>query len=216
MPDVVIKNIAFLANGLSLTLLMAMSAMVGGFCLGLCLAVAMYMRVPVIGILARLLIEFVRGTPLLVVLFIFYFALPSLIGYRTTPLFASILGFTTFIGAYLGEDIAAGLKAVPRGAIESARALGLKELQILWLVTLPIGLARSVPPIFNQFVRLLKFTSVASVIGVHELTGSAMLVNAREFQPVTIIVMLALSYLLLCLALSAVGRVIHSRLAIAV
>lgn len=213
MPEVILKNAAFLATGLSLTLTMALVAMAGGFVVGLVLAISMHQRLPVLSAASRILIEIVRGTPLLVVLFIFYFALPALLGYRTSPFVAAILGFITFIGAYLGEDLAAAFQSVPAGVVQAGRALGLKERQILLLITLPIGLTRSVPTVFNQFVRLLKFTSVASVIGVHEFTGSALLVNAREFQPVTIITALALTYLILCLALSSLGRLLQKRLA---
>ncbi|MBV9112873.1 MAG: ABC transporter permease subunit [Hyphomicrobiales bacterium] len=127
---------------------------------------------------------------------------------------ATILGFTLFIGAYIAEDIRSGLRSIPSGLAQAALATGLTPLQALRLVVVPLALRRIIPTLFNQYVRLLKFTSVASVIGVQEFTGSAMLVNARVFAPVTILAFVALTYLFLCLLLSSVGRVLHARLAV--
>ena len=82
------------------------------------------------------------------------------------------------------------------------------------MIVLPIALRNVIPALFNQYIRLIKFTSVASVIGVNEFTGSAMLVNGREFAPVTIIACIALTYLVVCSAISAVGRVLYARLGV--
>jgi ABC-type amino acid transport system permease subunit len=84
---------------------------------------------------------------------------------------------------------------------------------VLRFVVLPQALRAVIPMLFNQYVRLFKFTSVASVISVHELTGNAMLVNARDFAPITILTTMALAYLVCCLAISLAGRVLSGRLA---
>jgi ABC-type amino acid transport system permease subunit len=83
---------------------------------------------------------------------------------------------------------------------------------VLRLIVLPQGLRRSIPSLFNQYVRLLKFTSVASVIGVTELTGGALAVNARVFQPATIILSVAATYFALCYGLSMIGRRLFAQL----
>ena len=100
------------------------------------------------------------------------------------------------------------------GTVQAALASGLRHRQVLRLIVLPQALRNVIPTLFNQYVRLFKFTSVASVIGVMDLTGTALLVNAREFRPVTIIVFLALTYLVCCSSLSLIGRVLYARLAI--
>jgi ABC-type amino acid transport system permease subunit len=155
-----------------------------------------------------------RGTPLLVVLFICYFGLPALLGYQTSAYGAAVLGFILFIAAYLAEDVRTGLRSVRPGLVQAALATGLTRAQTVRFVVVPIALRNVIPALFNQYVRLLKFTSVASVIGVNELTGSAMLVNGREFAPIPIIAFLALTYLVLCFAISSVGRLLYARLAV--
>ena len=79
---------------------------------------------------------------------------------------------------------------------------------------MPLAVRNVVPPVFSQYVRIFKFTSVASVIGVPELTGSVLLINAREFQPVTLLVATALTYLVFCTGISLVGRLLYARLAV--
>jgi His/Glu/Gln/Arg/opine family amino acid ABC transporter permease subunit len=214
MPEVVLKNLPFLLAGLRLTVEISALSIIGGSMLGLIMGVLRYVRVPVLAQILGAYVEFIRGTPLLVVLFICYFGLPALLGYRTSAYSAAILGFILFIGAYLAEDIRSGLRSVRTSLVQAALALGLTRAQTIRFVVVPIALRNVIPTLFNQYVRLFKFTSVASVIGVNELTGSAMLVNAREFAPFSLIAFLALTYLILCFGLSSVGRIIHSRIAI--
>jgi His/Glu/Gln/Arg/opine family amino acid ABC transporter permease subunit len=214
VPEVILQNLSFLMRGLAATLQIAAMTAVGGTLLGLAVGVAVYLRLPLLAASLRIYIEFVRGTPLLVMLFICYFALPALLGYRTTAEQATVLGFILFIGAYIAEDARSGLRSIKPGLVQAALATGLTRFQAMRLIVIPLALRRIVPTLFNQYVRLLKFTSVASVIGVQEFTGSAMLVNARVFAPVTMLAFVALTYLVLCLLLSMVGRVLHAHLAV--
>ena len=214
MPEVILQNLSFLMRGLAATLQIAAMTAVGGTLLGLAVGVAVYLRLPLLAASLRIYIEFVRGTPLLVMLFICYFAFPALLGYRTTAEQATVLGFILFIGAYIAEDVRGGLRSIKPGLVQAALATGLTRFQAMRLIVIPLALRRIVPTLFNQYVRLLKFTSVASVIGVQEFTGSAMLVNARVFAPVTMLAFVALTYLVLCLLLSSVGRVLHAHLAV--
>jgi His/Glu/Gln/Arg/opine family amino acid ABC transporter permease subunit len=212
MPEVILANLPFLAAGLLVTLELTLLSMMGGTALGLAVAILRHLDLPVASRIAALYIGFIRGTPLLVVLLITYFALPALFGYRTSAFAASVFGFILFSGAYLAEDIRAGLASVRPQLIQAGLATGLTSGQVMRLITIPQALRRTLPSLFNQYVRLLKFTSVASVIGVTELTGGALLVNARVFQPVTIIVSIALTYFVLCYGLSLIGRTLYAKL----
>ena len=214
MPEVILKNLPFLLAGLRLTAEIAALSIAGGTALGLVLGILRYLRVPVLAQIVQAYIVFVRGTPLLVVLFICYFGLPALLATKTTAYWAAVLGFILFIAAYLAEDIRTGLRTVRPGVIQAALAMGMTRFQVLRYVTVPIALRNVIPALFNQYVRLFKFTSVASVIGVNEFTGSAMLVNGREFAPITIIGFVALTYLVACFAISSVGRLLYARLAV--
>jgi len=212
MPEVIIKNLPFMLQGLLTSLQISAMVAVGGTLVGLIVAIVLYSRVPLLSLIARIYVEFIRGTPLLVVLFIAFFGLPAVFGYQTTAYKATIVAFILFIGAYLAEDIRGGLLTVKPTLTQAALATGLTRGQALRFVVVPLAVRRIIPTLFNQYVRLFKFTSVASVIGVSEFTGNAMLVNAREFQPVTILAFVALTYLVICLILSGVGRWLHARL----
>ena len=214
MPEVIIKNLPFMLQGLLTSLQISAMVAVGGTLVGLIVAIVLYSRVPLLSLIARIYVEFIRGTPLLVVLFIAFFGLPALFGYQTTAYKATIVAFILFIGAYLAEDIRGGLLTVKPTLTQAALATGLTRSQALRFVVVPLAVRRIIPTLFNQYVRLFKFTSVASVIGVSELTGNAMLVNAREFQPVTILAFVALTYLVICLILSGVGRWLPARLTV--
>jgi His/Glu/Gln/Arg/opine family amino acid ABC transporter permease subunit len=214
MPDVILRNLPFLLDCLRMTAELAVVSAAGGTVLGLAVATARHLRLPLLSPILRVYIELVRGTPLLVVLFICYFAIPSLLGYRATAFGAACLGFILFIGAYIAEDIRAGLASVPQGIVDAGLASGLRPIQVLRLIVLPQGLRRVIPVLFSQYVRLFKFTSVASVIGVREMTGGAMLINAREFAPITILIAIAASYLVICSAISLGGRLLYQRLAV--
>jgi His/Glu/Gln/Arg/opine family amino acid ABC transporter permease subunit len=214
MPDVILRNLPFLLDCLRVTVELALVSAAGGTILGLAVALVRYLRVPILAAVFRIYIELVRGTPLLVVLFISYFAIPALLGYRATAFGAACLGFIVFIGAYIGEDIRAGLASVPEGTVNAGLASGLRRGQVLRLIVLPQGLRRVIPVLTSQYIRLFKFTSVASVIGVRELTGGAMLINARQFAPITILVAIAVTYLVICTAISLGGRLLYRSLAV--
>jgi His/Glu/Gln/Arg/opine family amino acid ABC transporter permease subunit len=214
MPDVILHNLPFLLDCLRVTIELALVSALGGTMLGLVVALVRYLRVSILAAAFRVYIELVRGTPLLVVLFISYFAIPALLGYRATAFGAACLGFILFIGAYIAEDIRAGLASVPEGTINAALASGLRRGQVLRLIVLPQGLPRVIPVLTGQYVRLFKFTSVASVIGVRELTGGAMLINAREFAPITILIAIGVTYLMICTAISLGGRLLYNSLAV--
>jgi His/Glu/Gln/Arg/opine family amino acid ABC transporter permease subunit len=214
MPDVILKNLPFLLHGLWVTVELSVWSIVLGTVVGLAVGTVRFVRVPVLNAICFLYVEFIRGTPLLVVLLITYFAFPALFGYRATAYGAAILGFILFIGAYLAEDFRSGLRAVRPSLIQAALATGLTRWQVLRLIVVPQAVRRVVPSLFNQYVRLIKFTSVASVIGVTEMTGAGLLVNAREFRPATILATIALVYLLLCVLLSFLGRALYARFAV--
>lgn len=212
--SVLARNLPYLAGAFALTLETAALVIVGGTVAGVLLGLARSTRWRALRGSVALYIGLIRGTPLLVVLFVVYFTVPSLTGHRFTAYEAAVIGFIAFIAAYIAEDVRSGIRSVPRGQIEAALASGLSRGQVVRLVVLPQAIRRMIPALFNQFVRLLKFTSVASAIGVTELTGATLAVNAREFQPLPLLTGLALAYFAACYALSLVGRWLNRRYAI--
>jgi His/Glu/Gln/Arg/opine family amino acid ABC transporter permease subunit len=211
----VLRNLPYLLDGLWVTLETAALVIIGGTVLGITLGVLRSAGSRWLSLPAACYIEAIRGTPLLVVLFVVYFALPALIGIRISAYVAAVAGFIAFIAAYIAEDCRSGLASVPSGLVAAGLASGLLPRQVLVAIVLPIAVRRMIPALFGQFVRLLKFTSIASAIGVTELTGAALTVNAREFHPLEIVTFLGLAYFALCFLLSLVGRWLARRYAVA-
>ncbi|MEO7242226.1 MAG: amino acid ABC transporter permease [Variovorax sp.] len=214
MPDVIVQNLPYLTKGLITTIDLSFWSILWGTMLGATLGIIRFVRTPLLNTLSIVFIGFIRGTPLLVVLLMTYFALPALFGYRSSAYGAALVGFSVFIGAYIAEDFRSGLRSVRPSLIQAALATGLTRWQVLRFVIAPQAVRSTIPSIFNQYVRLLKFTSVASIIGVTELTGAALLVNARDFHPITLLAAIAISYLTMCYGLSMVGRVLYTRFAV--
>ena len=211
MPDIVLRNLPFLLGGLGNTVGIALITALAGTALAIPLALLRHARVPVLSPVCAAYIGVIQGTPLLIVLLFCYVALPALFGYRTTGYAACTLGFTLFLAPYCAEDIRAGLLSVPASLSEAAAALGLTRLQHLRLIILPLAIRSAAPPVIGQYVRMVKYTSVASVIGVPEITGRALMVNARIFQPLPILAITAVSYFTICFTLSMAGRMLQAR-----
>src|SRR5258706_1421177 len=112
MPEVILKTLRFMLQGLATSLQISAMVALGGTVVGLLVAIILYSRVPVFSVLSRVYIQFIRGTPLLVVLFIAFFGLPALFGYQTTAYKATVVAFILFIGAYLAEAIRSALLTV--------------------------------------------------------------------------------------------------------
>lgn len=210
-PAILLRNLPFLTSGLLTTLWMAAATAAIGTALALGIAWARYRRIPVLAPVLSAYVWLIQGTPVLIVLLVCYVAVPGAVGIRVSAQAASIVGFSLFLAAYCAEDMRAGLLAVPVLLIEAAQALGLARGPVFRRVVLPLAARVAVPALIGQYVRMLKYTSVASVIGVTDLTGSALLVNARIFQPVSLIGGTAAVYFLLCLSLSMTGRALQRR-----
>lgn len=214
MLEMVMQNRTFLSAGILSTLELSALSIVFGTALAVVLALIRYLKVPVLSRLCALYVGLIQGAPLLVVLLVCYFAIPALLGYKTTAYSATILSFTVFIAPYLAEDIRSGLDSVRPRLIAAALATGLTQRQVIRLIVLPIALRSVIPPLINQYVRLIKFTSVASIIGTQELTGNALLINARIFEPIPVLAFVALVYLVICQIVSLAGRWLYARLAV--
>ncbi|MGD8645554.1 MAG: amino acid ABC transporter permease, partial [Desulfobacterales bacterium] len=200
-------------KGLFLTLKMSLIIIIVGAFFGILIGIMRNSKSKALKMLALIYIEIIRGTPLLVVLFVVYFGVPLLIGKNLSAAIAAIIGFIIFIGAYIAEDVRSGLNSIPKGQLEAGFASGLNNRQVLFCIILPQAIRRMIPTFFNQFVRLTKFTSVASIIGVIELTGATNIINAREFIPIEIYTTLAIIYFMVCYSLSCIGRFLNKSFA---
>ncbi|MBB5235007.1 amino acid ABC transporter permease [Deinococcus budaensis] len=189
--------LAALWRGAQLTLSLTVLASVFGLVLGLIAGLGRMSRLAPVRLLAGAYIETFRGTPLLVQLFFLFFALPQITGVSLPAFNTAVLGLSLFAGAYAAEIIRGSLNAVDRGQSEAARALGLKPAQVLRLVLIPQAARTAVPALGNQFIGLLKDSSLASVITVSELLLTTRGLVSITYQPVPLYLAVALIYFLL-------------------
>ena len=194
---------------LSLTLLSS----VFGLALGALAALGRMSRLKALNLLSGFYIETFRGTPLLVQLFFLFFALPQLIPQARLSAFnTAVLGLSLFAGAYAAEILRSSLNAVPRGQAEAARALGLRPGQILRLILVPQAARTAVPALGNQFIGLLKDSSLASVITVTELLLTTRGLVSVTYQPVPLYLAVGIIYFLLSHIAARLIRWLEGRL----
>lgn len=160
--------------------------------------------------LAAVYVDVIRGTPLLVQVFIIYFGIPALLtqlsepGHtvRIAPFMAAIIACSINSGAYVAEIFRAGIQSVEKGQMEAARSLGMTRGQTMRYIILPQAFRRVVPPLGNEFIALMKDTSILSAIGVEELVRKGQLYVSVTYQPFPIYVGIALVYLVLTVTIS--------------
>jgi len=159
-------------------------------------------------------VQFFRGTPLLVQLLFVYLGLPSLLGTSIERWPAAIIALSLNSGAYIAEIVRAGILSVERGQREAGLALGLKPSMVVRLIVLPQAFRRIVPPLGNEFVAMLKDSSLVSVISLEELLRRSQIVVTRTFRPIEIYTLTAILYLIMTSAISALVARVERRLAL--
>ncbi|CEJ10143.1 amino acid ABC transporter permease [Phreatobacter sp. AB_2022a] len=205
---------AALMNGLSWTVLLSLVGFLAGGLVGFGVALARISDNPVVRNLALGYVNLIQGTPLLIVMFVLYFGLPVL-GFDMPPLVAACIAMTLFAAAYLGEIWRGCLEAVPRTQWEAADCLALTRWERIVLVILPQAVRIAIPPTVGFMVQIVKNTSIASVIGMAEMTYIGKLINNATFQPFRIYLVIAGLYFLLCYPLSWLSRRLERKLNVA-
>ncbi len=161
---------------------------------GLIVALLRLSRVPILRLAAGVYVEALRGTPLLLQLFYVYFVLPA-VGLRIPAFTAGLIALTLNYSAYVSEVYRAGIKAVPKGQVEAAYALGLSRGNTMRLVVLPQAMRIVIPPMGNYFISLFKDTALASTVTVHELMFSGQDIASTNFQYFAVYTIIGAIYL---------------------
>ncbi|WP_157463485.1 amino acid ABC transporter permease [Deinococcus pimensis] len=210
--DVVIANLPALLRASLVTLGYAAGSMVPGFLIGLLTALARLSGVKLLGWIAGLYVSIIRGTPLLVQIYIVYYVLPDLTGIDLGPLASGLLALALNVGAYVSEALRGAFLSVPAGQREAALALGLSGAQTFREVVAPQALRIAVPSLGNSFISLVKDTSLVSIITVVELLQEANLAIARTFRPTPLYLAVALIYWIISSVLAYALRGVERRL----
>ncbi|MCI2153718.1 amino acid ABC transporter permease [Erysipelotrichaceae bacterium Oil+RF-744-GAM-WT-6] len=192
-----------LIPGLTMTIPLTLLAFGGALVIAVITALIQYAKVPVLKDLARVYIWIIRGTPLLVQLYVVFFGLPS-IGVKVQAFPAAVIVFAINEGAYCAETMRAAIEAVPRGQLEAGYCSGLSFVQVMWHIVLPQAFRTAFPPLFNSLIGMVKDTSLASNITVAEMFFAAQRIAGRTYQFMAIYLELAFIYLMFSTVLSRI------------
>lgn len=205
------KAMPLLAEGLLTTAKICSLAMLLGVVLGGLLGLASLSRLAPVRFAVRAYVDFIRGTPLLIQIFLVYFALP-VIGLNLPEFWAGVLALGFNAAGFIAEIVRSGVGAVERGQAEAARAIGMRHRQILWYILLPQSLRTVVPPTTNELITLVKGSALLSVISVYELTRAGQAIIAVHFAPFEIFLLIALYYYATISVLAWLSRWLERRL----
>lgn len=209
--DLLREAAPILLRGAGYTLVFALAAMVGGMVLGLPLALLRIAPFKLLRWPASVYVSLMRGTPLLVQIFVIYYGLPG-IGIEFTPLTAGVLALSLNSAAYLSESLRGAIASIGQGQWRASFSLGLGYGQTLAHIVLPQALRVAVPSMSNTLISLIKDTSLVSVITVTELMLATKEVIATTFQPLPLYLAAAAIYWMLSLVFEQVQRVAERRL----
>lgn len=211
--DLMIDSLPLLIVGAGITIQITAISVGLGLIIGMFVGIARICNIKVLRALAAIYIDFLRGTPLLVQIFLIYFALPMVVGQRVDPFVAAITACGINSGAYIAEIFRAGIQAIDAGQMEAGRSLGMSWVQTMRYIIVPQAFKNIVPPLGNEFIALLKDSSLVSVIGFEELTRRGQLIIARTYGSLEIWITVALIYLVMTLTISRLVSYMEKRLA---
>lgn len=209
MDDQILRLIGILSDsflpllkaGLLFTVPLALISFALGLVLAFLTALARISSSKVLQSISRFYVWLIRGTPLLVQLFIIFYGLPG-IGVTLNAFLSAVIGFTLNVGAYNSETIRAAIQSIDKGQWEASKAIGLSRASTLRYVVLPQALRVAIPPLSNSFIGLVKDTSLAAAITVTEMFQVAQQITARTYEPLWLYLEAAFIYLLFCSVLN--------------
>ena len=200
--ELIEQSLPYLIQGALITIEITLMAVGIGFFIGLFAGIARICRIKALRIIATIYADCIRGTPLLVQIFLIYFALPMLIHTQINPFVAAVTACAINSGAYVSEIFRAGIQAIDQGQFEAGRSLGLSWWQTMYYIILPQAFHNILPPLGNEFITMLKDSSLVSVIGFEELTRRGQLIIAQTYASFEIWMTVAALYLIMTLAIA--------------
>ena len=200
--ELIEKSLPFLLQGALITIEITMLSVGIGFFIGLFTGIARISRVRLLRITATIYADGIRGTPLLIQIFLIYFALPVVLGMHINPFVAAVTACGINSGAYVSEIFRAGIQSIDIGQMEAGRSLGLTWWQTMYYILLPQAFRNILPPLGNEFITMLQDSSLVSVIGFEELTRRGQLVIAQTYASFEIWMTVAVLYLIMTLVIA--------------
>lgn len=203
---------SFFLKGIKITILISLIGVALGSILGAFVALMKLSKIKIISWIASIYIEILRGTPMLVQVFIVFFGITAALGLDISALVCGTIALVINSSAYIAEIIRAGINAVDKGQMEAARSLGLNYRQTMKSVIMPQAIKNILPALGNEFVTLIKESSIVSTIGVGEIMFNAQVVQGISFDPFTPLLVAAALYFVLTFVLIRIMNMIEGRL----
>ncbi|CVK19469.1 Glutamine transport system permease protein GlnP [Sporomusa sphaeroides DSM 2875] len=200
--NLIVDSFPLLLMGAGVTVQITALSVGFGLLIGMFVGIARLSTLWPVKMLAAIYVDFIRGTPLLVQIFLIYFALPLMVGQRIDPFIAAITACSVNSGAYVAEIFRSGIQSIDKGQTEAGRSLGMTWAQTMRYIILPQAFKRIIPPLGNEFIAMLKDSSLVSVIGFEELTRRGQLIIARTYGSFEIWLTVAFIYLIMTFTIS--------------
>lgn len=215
------KYYMYFVDGAKITIILSIFTVLFGVVLGVIFALMKLSKSFILKSISNIYIEFIRGTPLLVQLYIIYYGLPKIgldfsslafLGDGIPDFMAGILALSINSAAYVAETVRAGIQAVDKGQMEAARSLGMSHSMSMKEIIIPQAIKNILPALGNEFIVVIKESSIVSIIGIHELMYNADTIRGNTFQPFEPLLFAALVYFIMTFVLSRVMGVAERRM----
>ncbi len=211
--SIIIRTLPILLKGCVTTIELTVITLIIGTVLGVTLALMRIARNRALSLLSSFYTWIFRGTPMLLQLFFFYYGLPFA-GIKLTPFQAAVLGLGLNCGAYMAEIIRGGIQSIDKGQFEAAKALGFSYTETMRRIILPQTFKVIIPPVGNEFITMLKDTSLVSTIAMVELMRSAQQMYATTFRPIEIFMTAAVLYLVMTTVFTTIFSMYEKKLSV--
>lgn len=212
MFDIGMKFWAYFSIGIKYTIVLSAISLFFGTILGALIGIIKVSKFKILKYIASVYVEFVRGVPLLTQVFLFYFGSNELFGFNLDAFSAGVIAISLNSAAYVAEIIRSGIESVDKGQMEAGRSLGMSNKQTMKNIILPQAIKNILPALGNEFVTLIKETSIVSVIGIQEITFQTNIVKGISFRPLDSIYFSAILYFVLTFSISRLVGLMERRL----
>ncbi len=210
--DPIIEYLPYMLGGAWVTLKVAFATAIIGSIVGLLISFGTRKK-GLLKLILKIWVDFFRGTPILFQLAFFHYGIPQITGWMPTPYVSAIVVFSLNSSAYLSEILRAGIESINKGQIEAAHALGVSNLDISLHIIIPQALHNVLPAIMNEFITLVKETSVVSTITLTDIMRRQQIVSAATYRFFEPMIVVGAMYLILNIILSNVGKYLEGKIA---
>lgn len=211
--ELLVKYKSYYLLGIKITLLLSLFSLVIGTTLGAILSILRLSKSKILSFISTAYIELVRGTPVIVQIALVFFGSYVLTGVNMDKFLAALIALSLNCAAYVAEIIRSGIQSIDKGQTEASRSLGISSSQTMRYVILPQAIKNILPALGNEFITLIKETSIASTIGVADLMYASKIVQSSSFQPFDPLIIVAITYFIITFTLSRLVGLFERRLA---